>query len=147
MNRRFYLFSVPFLLLFLITGCSKASPNADIQKAIMAYLSARPGLDISKMDVSVTKVTVDGDHADADVTFAAKGAPAGQGMAMHYKLTRSGDTWTVQAPAGGHAGSDMAAPSGANPHGGGMPGGAPGGDKAGSSGAFHPDTSGGKVRQ
>ena len=129
------------LVTLLAAGCaSKTASNEVVRKAIMDYLAGRPGLDVSKMDVNLTKVTINGDRAEVDVSFTARGAPSNQGMAMHYTLTKSGDTWKVQAPAGGHAGADQPP----NPHGGAPPmaGGDGGSGKAGSGGAFHPNTSG-----
>ena len=138
----------------LAVGCSsKAESNDAIQKAILAYLATRPGLDVSKMDVSITKVTRSGEVAEVDVLFTAKGAPSGQGMAMHYSLTKAGDSWSVKAPSGGHAGAGMeqAQPPAGNPHAG-VPGAPPitsGGEKAGSGGSFRPDVgkSPGTVKQ
>src|SRR5258708_6635184 len=111
MNRKTYAL---ILTALLAVGCtSKANSNDAIQKTIMDYLASRPGLDVSKMDVTINKAAVNGDRAEVDVTFSPKGAPTSQGMAMHYTLTRSGDAWRVQAPSGGHTGADQSA----NPHG------------------------------
>jgi len=111
----------------------------------MDYLATRPGLDVAKMDVSVTNVTINNDHAEADVKFQVKGGGPAASMAIHYSLVREGEAWKVQASPGGHPGSGGGATpgTGASPHG---DGGAPptagaGEDKAGSGPGFHPDTS------
>src|SRR5207247_7263400 len=97
-----------FLLAFLALAAAcanKQDPNAAVRKAIMDHLSSRPGLDFSKMDVEVTKVSVNGDRAEADVSFKVKGGGGpGGSMDMHYSLTRAGDAWKVDtsATAGAH---------------------------------------------
>jgi len=126
----------------LLVGCSRQLNSDDaVRKAILDHLSSRPGLDMSKMDMDISKVTVNGDKASVDVTFKVKGGAANQTMGMTYDLVRSGDVWKVQGTPTGHGAEGSA---GASPHGAGSPpmGGDGGGEKAGSSGSFHPQVGG-----
>jgi hypothetical protein len=78
------------------------------------------------MSVEVTSVQFNGAHADATVSIAPKGGPAGAGMTMPYKLERQGGKWVVMGgsgsahPGAGMPGSGMP-PGMSNPHGGAMP--------------------------
>jgi hypothetical protein len=140
MNRKT---SALILALVLSVGCSnKAASDDAVSKAILQHLSTRPGLDMSKMDVEVSKVNVNGDKATVDVTFKVKGGAANQTMGMTYDLVRADGAWKVQGTPTGH-GADAAA-TGASPHGaGGPPMGGDGGEKAGASSGFHPEVGGG----
>jgi hypothetical protein len=78
----------------------------------MDHLSSRAGLDISSMDVEVTSVTLNGDEAEASVSFRAKGSDDPEAsMQMQYTLEKKGSRWVVKGKAG--AADD-------SPHGGGM---------------------------
>jgi hypothetical protein len=84
--------------------------------------------------VEVTSVKFDGSRADAVVSIAPKGGPAGAGMSIPYKLERKDGKWAVIGASGSpHPGAEMpgsAMPGGmTSPHGGGMP--APGGGNHG----------------
>ena len=138
--------SALILSLLLLAGCSsKANSDDAVRKALIAHLSTRPGLDMSKMDLEVNKVTIDGDKASADVTFKVKGGASNQTMGMTYQLVRADGAWKVQGTPVGHGAEGGAGGAGASPHGGGAPpmGGDGGGEKAGSSSGFHPQVGGG----
>jgi hypothetical protein len=137
--------SALILTLLLFVGCSgKANSDDAVRKAILDHLSSRPGLDMSKMDVDISKVTSNGDKASVDVIFKAKGGAANQTMGMTYDLVRSGDAWKVQGMPTGHGTEGGGA--GASPHGAGGPPMAQvpgdGSEKAGSSESFHPQVGG-----
>ncbi len=92
------------------------------------YLSKK-GFNVQAMDVTLTSVQKSGSDADAAVSISPKGAP-NQGMSFKYHLQQRDNAWVVTGssePGGAHGG--MAAPGGANPHGGGAAPVAPGGDK------------------
>jgi hypothetical protein len=135
--------SALLLTLLLFAGCNTANSDEAVRKALTDHLATMPGLDMSKMDLEINKVAMDGDKASADVTFKVKGGDAKQSMSMTYQLVRADGAWKVQGTPKGHAPEGGA---GASPHGGGGPPmGGDGGDKAGSSGGFHPDVSGGAM--
>ncbi len=140
-------FTVALTLLLFVACSSKANSDDAIRKAILDHLSSRPGLDMSKMDVDVSKVTVNGDKASVDVVFKVKGGAANQTMGMTYDMVRSHGAWKVQGTPTGHGADGGAGAAGASPHGAGgppttaMPGDA-GGEKAGSSESFHPQVGG-----
>ncbi len=131
MTKRAFLIAI----LLLAAGCAKSESKDAFRNAVMEHLASRPGLDVSKMDVDVEKVTVNGDRATVDVTFRVKGGTANQGMNMSYEMVRTDGAWKVQGTAAGHG-------AGASPRGDSAPP-MSGGEKAGSSGGFHPDTRGG----
>ena len=84
------------LLAMFAAGCAKteqADPKEAVRKALLQYLAARQNLSMDKMDIDVSKVTVTGNTADAEVSFKVKGTS--QGMSMHYTLHRTGEAWTV----------------------------------------------------
>jgi hypothetical protein len=104
MNRK--TLAASLILWLAAAGCAPRISNEDaVKKAIMDYLATRPGLNLSQMDVTITKVNVDGNRADADVSFKVKDGGPLTGMQMHYSLVREGDRWKVQSGPGGHPGS------------------------------------------
>ena len=101
-------------MIFLITvaaGCKKQANDQDaIRASIDKHLNARADLNMSAMDRDVKQISVNGDHATAQVEFRLK---QGNGsMQIEYVLQRQGGEWTItnSQPAGGQ-----------NPHPGGMP--------------------------
>jgi hypothetical protein len=134
--------SALILTLLLLAGCSQANSDEAVRKALNDHLATMPGLDMSKMDLEINKVAMDGDKASTDVTFKVKGGASNQSMSMTYQLVRADGAWKVQGTPKGHAPEGGA--GAASPHGGGAPPmGGDGSEKAGSSGGFHPDVSGG----
>jgi hypothetical protein len=101
--------------LALVAGCKKQANDQDaIRAAIDKHLSEQAGLDLSAMDRTVKQVTVNGDHADAQMEFRVKGG--GAGMVVAYSMEKQGGDWKVlrAQPMGGaqaHPGSES--PSGA----------------------------------
>ena len=63
-----------------------------IRQGILTYLSQRP--ELSKMDVTVSKVTYDHDKADATADLRAKNSPSG--LDIDYVLDLKGDKWVVR---------------------------------------------------
>ena len=103
-----------------LAGCNRGGGQSKdaVRLGVLDDLSGRKDLNIASMDVALNAVQFDGNKADATVTFAPKGAPAGQGMTMRYQLEQQGGRWVVVGRQdSGHAGS--VAPGAANPHGGG----------------------------
>jgi len=90
-----------------------------VRQAVIDHLAARQ-FNMPGMAVEVTSVQFHGSHADAVVSIAPKGGPAGAGMSMPYRLELQGGKWVVMAATGGpHPGAEM--PAGmSNPHGGAM---------------------------
>jgi hypothetical protein len=83
------------------SGSSPSTVEADVEAAVRKHLSRRSDLDMTKMDMSVDQVDVQGDEADATVGFKVKGAPA-SAMSMSYHLVKEGGEWVVQATPAGH---------------------------------------------
>lgn len=89
--------------LFLFgTACRKASSDEEaIRASILQHLQKTSGLNLAAMDTEFQKITVDGDHAQAQVLFRAK--QEGATMQMNYSLERRNGEWIVlgSQPAGG----------------------------------------------
>ena len=113
-------------LVLCLAACNRGNTNKEaVRQGVIDFVAGR-GLNIQGMNVELTKVTFNGNHADATVAFTPKGGPAGSGMSMQYQLEQQGAKWVVTgrrdmgAPHGGNA----APPGGAgqapmdNPHGG-----------------------------
>lgn len=111
------------LLLACLAGCqnsaqpgSAVSPSpaaapsgaadAQIRAAIQDHLQHASNLNLQAFDTDITQVTVQGDHAQAQVDFHIK---SGQGMMqMNYQLENRAGTWAVVAS--NPAGSDVSHP-------------------------------------
>ena len=110
------LVAIPF---FLGAGCKKADlgdrDREAIRAAIEKHLTERSNLNRSAMDVKIGQVSIEGNTAQAQVEFQAKGnAAAGFTMQMNYQLERQGDVWVVRS-------SRATGDNPAHPQGGAMP--------------------------
>ena len=128
MNRRFLTCPIIFLLA-TTAGCKKQVNDQDaIRASIDKRLNGRPDLNLSAMDRDVKQISVNGDHATAQVEFRLK---QGNGsMQIEYALERQGGKWTItnSQPAGGqnpHSGSMPPAPTAPDSGGNSMPQGHP----------------------
>ena len=104
-----------FLTLSLLFGlaCGTAEdPNAGILAAVERHLSKRTDLEMSSMDLSVDRVEINGDQAEAEIGFTAKGNTEAA-MSMTYSLRRTADGWEVEPTPGAGAGhgAPLRAPS------------------------------------
>jgi hypothetical protein len=82
------------LIFVLATGCKKQANDQDaIRAGIDKHLSERAGLNMSAMDREVKQISVNGDHATAQMEFRIKG-DEGQ-MDIEYTLERQGGEWKV----------------------------------------------------
>ena len=78
----------------LLAGCGKSNNNTEALKAgLMKDLASK--VDVNNMDVTLTDAKFNGDEAEVNVTFAAKGQPGGGGMAMKYQMARKEDGWHI----------------------------------------------------
>jgi len=87
---------LPVLALFcaLAGGCSKTASDQDaIRASIEKHLNGRADLNLSVMDREIKQISVNGDHASAQVEFRLKGGDAK--MDIEYALERQGNEWTV----------------------------------------------------
>jgi hypothetical protein len=114
-------------MMVCLAACNRGAHDKDaIRKGVLDHL-AQVQLNVASMNVEVTSVQINGNQAQATVSFSPKGGNASQGMSMQYQLERKGDAWAVvgrkNAGASPHGGGamPMAAPGAQNPHGGGMP--------------------------
>jgi hypothetical protein len=104
MNLRILTCTMIFLTCF-VAGCKKQANDQDavIRASIEKRLNGRADLNLSAMDREVKQISVNGDHATAQVEFRLK---QGNGsMQVEYALERRGGEWTVTSsqPAGGQS--------------------------------------------
>ena len=123
-------FASVLLLLVSLAACNRGTQSKDaVRQGVIDHLNA-VGLNINGMNVEVTSVQFNGDHADASVSISPKGGPGGAGMQTVYSMEQKAGKWVVtgRKDAGGVPHGGGAAPQTApNPHGGGAPSAAPGG--------------------
>ena len=121
MMRRHLPALIAILILLWAVACKKpVGENEAIRAAVQKHLAARGTLDLSAMEIDVKQVSIDRDHAIAQVEFRAK--QGGGSMQMAYTLDRQGDGWAVRAgapsagnighPTSGEAPLPAASPSG-----------------------------------
>jgi hypothetical protein len=127
-------------LLFVSGGCKSKAENKDaIRDGVIKHLAGMNGLNVNNMTITVTKATITGDKAQADVDIRAKnGDPNAPAMQLTYDLQRQGDEWVVlkgQSTGGmQHPAPGQMPPQGALPPGHPTTGGA-----SGQTPANHPD--------
>src|SRR6202171_5811018 len=113
MNRRFGTCTMIFLFA-LAAGCKKQANDQDaIRAGIDKHLSGVAGLNMSVMDREVKQISINGDHASAQVELRVKQGTAT--MQVNYTLDRQGGEWNVVSsqPSMGqnpHSGMDMPPP-------------------------------------
>ena len=91
---RWHLISVLAVLCAVAAGCGKKVSDQDaIRASIEKHLNGRADLNLSVMDREVKQVSVNGDHASAQVEFRLKGGDAR--MEIEYALERQGKEWAV----------------------------------------------------
>jgi len=86
----------------LILGCKSdpraarsktQAPEDSIRTAIQAHLAHKGTLNLQAFDTDVKQVTIDGDHAQAQVEFRVKGGPGS--MQLTYALEKRDGNWSV----------------------------------------------------
>jgi hypothetical protein len=91
---RWHMIPVLAFLCALWAGCGKTVNDQDaIRASIEKHLNGRADLNLSVMDREVKRVSVNGDHASAQVEFRLKGDDAR--MEIVYALERQGKEWAV----------------------------------------------------
>ncbi|MGH9712191.1 MAG: hypothetical protein ACRD5M_02710 [Candidatus Acidiferrales bacterium] len=80
---------------------ASASDEDGVKAAIERHLRETSGLNLAAMDTAVNSISIQGDKAQANLTFQAK--QGGNPMVMVYSLARHGSDWVVVSsqPAGG----------------------------------------------
>ena len=89
-------------LLLAAAACHKPSSDEEaVRAAILQHLQKASTINLSAMDTSFGQITIDRDHAQAQVIFKAKTDAAT--MQMTYALERRDGQWTVlgSRPVGG----------------------------------------------
>lgn len=88
----------------ILCSCTKDINNKDaVKEAVLKRLASVSGLNMAGMDIDVTNVSFQGNKADAQVAFRAKGSAENM-LNMSYKLEREGDVWVVKSSSGGMGG-------------------------------------------
>jgi len=90
------------LIASLIVGCKSdpraaqprtQAPEDSIRTAIQAHLAHKGTLNLQAFDTDVKQVTIEGDHAQAQVEFRVKGGPGS--MQLTYALEKRDGSWSV----------------------------------------------------
>jgi hypothetical protein len=121
--------SVLAFLCVLAVGCgNKVSDQDAIRASIEKHLNGRSDLNLGAMDREVKQVSVNGDHANAQVEFRLKGGDAK--MDIEYALQRQGKDWAVLSSqpvgmGGSHSGMEQSPAGGPDSGPGQMPQGHP----------------------
>jgi hypothetical protein len=97
----------------LLAGCAKKIDTTDaVRQGVLDYMSSiapKIGLDLNNMQVEVSAVSFEHDHARATVSVTPKVSGA-KGMELIYNLDRQGDKWVVHGNANsagsGHGAQD-----------------------------------------
>jgi hypothetical protein len=91
-----------------LTGCGKGAdtsasgsapasqpqtPEGEIRTAIQAHLAHKGNLNLQSFDTEVKQVTIQGDHAQAQVEFRVKNGPGA--MELTYQLEKRDEVWSV----------------------------------------------------
>lgn len=95
----------------IAAGCAKNAgpaqteaqkPETLIRTAIEAHLAQRGTLNLQAFDTNMKQVTIQGDHATAEVEFRVKGGPGA--MQLTYALQKRDGAWSVvdSDPVGGN---------------------------------------------
>ncbi len=84
-------------LLLLAGGCkAKTDEKVAIRDGVIRHIAGMNGLNVNNMTITVTKVTRNGDKAQADVDIRAKsGDPTAPAMQLTYELQKQGNEWVV----------------------------------------------------
>ncbi len=86
----------------LVLGCKNGSgaaqsqaqtPENAVRAAIQDHLAHNGNLNLQAFDTDVKKVTVQGDHAQAEVEFRLRGGPGS--MQLSYSLEKHDGAWSV----------------------------------------------------
>jgi len=81
---------------------AEASPNDAIRTAIQAHLAHNGNLNLKSFDTEMKQITIDRDHADAQVEFHVKNGPGV--MQLTYTLAKRDGAWrTVELRSRGAA--------------------------------------------
>ncbi len=83
--------------LLLTGGCKAKTESKDaIRDGVVKHIAAMNGLNVNNMTITVTKATINGDKAQADVDIRAKNSdPSAPAMQLTYDLQKQGDEWVV----------------------------------------------------
>jgi hypothetical protein len=101
MRRSWILLAVCAVLIAGVS-CRKATSDEEaIRASILQHLRENSSINLANMETTVQQVSVNGDHAQAQVLFRTK--QEGATMQMTYALERSAGEWKVLKgqPAGG----------------------------------------------
>src|SRR5580704_4797474 len=86
----------------LVVGCKNGSgagnsqaqtPENSVRAAIQDHLAHNGNLNLQAFDTDVKQVTIQGDHAQAEVEFRIKGGPGA--MQLTYSLEKRDGAWSV----------------------------------------------------
>jgi hypothetical protein len=91
-----------FLAIAFAVGCQKKqSENDAIREAVRQHLISLRTLNLQAMDMDFSNISIQEDHASAQVSFRLKNAsPSGPAMQVAYQLQKQNGMWSVLKTAG-----------------------------------------------
>ena len=103
MNRAFLAAFVGMAL--LTAACKSEADNKDaLRDGVIKHIASMNGLNFNNMTITLTKATIHGDQAEADVDIRAKHSdPSAPAMQLVYQMQKQGKEWVVVKgqPSGG----------------------------------------------
>jgi hypothetical protein len=91
-------------MVLLTVGCKSEADQDALRDAVIKHIASMNGLNINNMTITVTKATIHGDQAEANVDIRAKDSdPSAPAMQRVYQMQRQGNEWVVVKgqPSGG----------------------------------------------
>jgi hypothetical protein len=115
-NRTLKYLALGILVVAFAASCQKKqSENDAIHEAVRQHLISLRTLNLQAMDMDFSNISIQEDHATAQVSFRLKNAaPSGPAMQVAYQLQKQNGTWSVLKTAGMGGMIDHPAP-GSNP--------------------------------
>lgn len=93
----FRLTAVAAAVAVFVIGCGPNIKNSEqVRRDLLAHLEKNAGLDPKELDINITKLTFEGDQANATVSFRPKTATRiDSAMVMNYILDQKDGHWVV----------------------------------------------------
>jgi len=111
------------ILLLMLAGCNRQEKEKEaIRESIRQHVASMSGLRMDAMDLQLTEITLNGDHADALAEFRPKQGPTSMVLQVRYQLEKRDGSWLILngQPVGGqmsHPTGSRVPPGQANPSG------------------------------
>jgi hypothetical protein len=84
-------------MMLLTVGCKSETDNNDaLRNAVVKHIASMNGLNVNNMTITVTKATINGNQAEANVDIRATDSdPKASPMQFLYEMRKQGKEWVV----------------------------------------------------